>query len=241
MQTNRSGGQISTKRQRNRGERAPPVTPAEPLILQVTTSKLSLKTASVQALSILSSDDVRELVTCEEIIAKGWDTFVEVGRALAHIRDRRLYRADFDTFEAYCRQKWHYRRAHAYRLIGAAEVMEVLSPVGDIPLPRNEAQVRPLLGLKPDEVRAVWCRAVASAGKKNVTAELVKQATAEVMHYENPKHSDPSSANIPDKVQLIVRQADKLLSNAKQAMKAGDLAKTMILLHDLKETLHIVI
>jgi hypothetical protein len=30
----------------------------------------------------------------------GWQTFVQVGLALAQIRDDRLYKVDFDTFEA---------------------------------------------------------------------------------------------------------------------------------------------
>jgi hypothetical protein len=34
--------------------------------------------------------------------------FVKVGLALARIRDARLYRAEFPTFEAYCQTKWHH-------------------------------------------------------------------------------------------------------------------------------------
>jgi len=63
-----------------------------------------------------------------------------VGRAhaLALIRNQRLYRQSFKTFEDYCLRRWQYARAYAYRLIGAAETMRVLSPMGDIPLPANE-------------------------------------------------------------------------------------------------------
>src|SRR5204862_6589885 len=71
------------------------------------------KSVSVKALSGLDPIEVKELVASEAIIAKGWETFVDVGRALTVIRNKRLYRADYETFEAYCRQKWQYGRSHA--------------------------------------------------------------------------------------------------------------------------------
>ena len=49
------------------------------------------------------------------------------GLALMEIRDGRLYRAEFGTFEEYCNQRWGWERAHAYRLIDAAQVVENVS------------------------------------------------------------------------------------------------------------------
>ena len=51
----------------------------------------------------LSEVEEQALKKYEEIISKGLNTFLEVGHALAEIRDRRLYRATHDTFEPYCR------------------------------------------------------------------------------------------------------------------------------------------
>ena len=73
--------------------------------------------------------------------------FFEVAYALLEIKERKLYRVEFKTFEDYCRARWEINRAHAYRLIGAAEICKTLFPIGDIPLPVNECQVRPLGGL----------------------------------------------------------------------------------------------
>ncbi|MHB8521892.1 MAG: hypothetical protein ACYDH9_14180 [Limisphaerales bacterium] len=86
-------------------------------------------------------------------IRTGWESFVDVGAALAQIRGQRLYRQHHKTFEAYCRQKWAYGRQYAYRLIGAAEAVGHLSPIGDIQKPTHESQVRSLIGLAPEEVR----------------------------------------------------------------------------------------
>jgi hypothetical protein len=73
----------------------------------------------------------------------GLQTFMEIGEALLEIRDSRLYRANFKTFEEYCRERWKMSKPQAYRLVDAAEVSKNLSPIGDIQ-PTHESQVRPL-------------------------------------------------------------------------------------------------
>ena len=61
----------------------------------------------------------------------------------------------------YCRDRWGMNRAHAYRLIDAANVADNLSPEGDIPT--SERQARPLARLKPEQQAEAWKEAVASA------------------------------------------------------------------------------
>lgn len=91
------------------------------------------------------------------MIERGLTTFVEVGAALLRIREERLYRATHGSFEDYCRERWGWGRAHAYRLMDAAAVVQDLSPIGDTPLPRNEAQARELARLPdPESRRLVW-------------------------------------------------------------------------------------
>lgn len=117
----------------------------------------------------LSSSEADELHRCEIIIERGLKTFFEVGAALLRVRDLRLYRGDYTTFEDYCHQRWGMSRPHAYRLIDAAQVQANLSPIGDI-LPTNEAQTRPLTKLKdPEQQREAWQQAIASAAGR-VTA-----------------------------------------------------------------------
>src|SRR5437867_3618330 len=96
------------------------------------------------------------------------------------IRDGKLYRAEHETFEAYCRKKWQYGKSHAYRLIGAAEVVGELSPIGDILKPTNESQVRPLIGLAADQALLAWRTAVERAKGKPVTARLLAKAISEL-------------------------------------------------------------
>jgi hypothetical protein len=60
-------------------------------------------------------------------------TFVEVGHALLEIRENRLYRDGFTTFDDYCRDRWGFERTRAHRLIEAARVADAVLPMGNIP------------------------------------------------------------------------------------------------------------
>ena len=88
------------------------------------------------------------LLELETVIERGKLTFVEVGNALAEIRDSRLYRAQYSTFEQYCKERWGWSRSYSYRQIEAAQAVQVL-PMGNIPT--NERGARPLVTLTPEE------------------------------------------------------------------------------------------
>jgi hypothetical protein len=66
---------------------------------------------------MLSEVEQANLCKCEARIEAGWHTFLQVGLDLAQIRDERLYRAEFPTFEAHCRARWAYGRRYVNRLI----------------------------------------------------------------------------------------------------------------------------
>ncbi len=96
------------------------------------------------------------LTHLENIIARNQCHFHKIGKALKEIRDSRLYKLIlFETFEAYTKARWDLGKSHAYRLIQAYQVVNNLSPIGDI-LPDNEYQVRPLIKLDPLEQRRAW-------------------------------------------------------------------------------------
>jgi len=113
------------------------------------------------------------LARCERVISEGIQTFVDVGSALARIRDDALYRATHGSFEAYCRERWSLSRKRAYDLMGASQIVRELSPMGDIPMPANERQARELSDL-PTETAAEVMRAAAESGP--VTAASIALA-----------------------------------------------------------------
>jgi hypothetical protein len=129
------------------------------------------------AYSVEISEEIR-LVECELIIEKGLQTFVEVGNALLEIRDSRLYRRGYATFEDYCKERWGMVRQSANRLISAAEVVQnlQLEPIGSIP--ETESQIRPLTRLEPALQRAAWNEVVES--EFPITAKLVEEKVKEV-------------------------------------------------------------
>lgn len=186
---------------------------------------------AVNALSVLSPREQKELVECETVIERGWQTFVEVGRALARIRDGKLYRAQYDTFESYCREKWHYGKSHAYRLIGAAEVFTCLSPIGDIPGPTHEAQIRPLMGLEPEKARDAWRKAVEKAKGAMVTAKLVRNAVSEAVGNLLQK---PTKSRSKSEQNTLVKRVTIALTLLKQA------EVSIIEKHDSKRTLNVL-
>jgi hypothetical protein len=54
----------------------------------------------------LTGADVEHLRRLEAIAQRNLDTYMDVGNALASIRDKRLYRDTHDSFEAYARDRW---------------------------------------------------------------------------------------------------------------------------------------
>lgn len=108
----------------------------------------------------LTSVESERLAALERDIEAGQRTFIKMGTALAEIRDNRLYKSQFKTFEEYCREKWNFSRAHAYRLIDAAEIAEKLSPVGDI---LTERVARELVKVPKDQRKEIYKSALAKA------------------------------------------------------------------------------
>jgi hypothetical protein len=64
-----------------------------------------------------------DLMEHEKIIDQGLGTFIDVGNALAAIRDGEKWRAleECGSFEAYCQTRWNLSSAHADELIVAAD------------------------------------------------------------------------------------------------------------------------
>ena len=127
----------------------------------------------------LSAMEASALTHAEATIEQGLKSFVEVGEALAKVRDERLYRVDHSTFEAYCQGRWGMDRRNANRTIEAAEIVSGLGSIDPTaPAPANIGQARELSGLPTTEAAEIMQRA-SSGGK--VTAGAIKAARTEVI------------------------------------------------------------
>lgn len=121
----------------------------------------------------LTTAEQARLGELEQVVERGLQTFAEVGAALAEIRDSRLYRDDWSTFENYCQGAWGFTDRRARHLMDAAAVGTVV-PV------ENERQARELAPLNGDEeaILAAWRDAQTAAAEHGtrITAKVVKNA-----------------------------------------------------------------
>lgn len=129
----------------------------------------------MEAITIAES---KRLVTLVKVIHAGQKTFIEVGLALAEIRDSKLYKADHKTFDDFCHSEFGWQRQRAYELISAAEVTKSLPAECNQKI-TNENQAAALSKVEPASRAEVLEKAAdaAKAEDKPLTARHIKAAT----------------------------------------------------------------
>lgn len=134
------------------------------------------------------------LARCERIIASGMESFIEVGNALAEVRDSKLYEGKYDSFDDYCEKRWEFGRHRGYLLISAAKVMKSVDNCQH--QPTNEGQAREL-GKAPEKDRKKVMAAAAKAapkdesGEPKITAAGIASAVEDIKaKYRKPKDDD---------------------------------------------------
>lgn len=93
----------------------------------------------------------------EGVVSSGIDSFISVGLALAEIKDSKLYRNQYRTFDEYCRSRWNIAARTAYQCIKSASTCKLLD---GLPLPANENVARVLSEIPEDERRNAWVDAI---------------------------------------------------------------------------------
>src|ERR1700722_17280933 len=107
--------------------------------------------------SDLTEAEKHQLKELETVVKKSLALNREAAKALNQIRDKRLYRDKYKTFEEYCRKVWDYSKTHVNRQIGAAQVIDILTPVG-VSI-ESESVARPLVGLEDQQIVAAMTEA----------------------------------------------------------------------------------
>jgi len=153
----------------------------------------------------MSVREKKRLVELEEIVTNNFEAFYQVGCALREICDKKLYRETHKVFSDYAKDLWDLQRAHAYRLISSADVVDRIIPhVSDLksvanwrqkltdskmspngrqnnnPIPQNERQARALAKYPEEKQIEIWRQAVETADGR-ITAAHIKR-TARQMH-----------------------------------------------------------
>lgn len=205
----------------------------------------------------LTTEEAKELKECERVIEQGLRTPTDVGKALASVNGKKLYRATHESFEAYCEDVWKMERTHAYRLIRAAGVVDDIErqtkkssenqkdqmwPIGHSPALMGESVMRPLAKLKkPEERFNAFQKALELAGPKPLTAAIVQEA---VSHRPKTakKQADGAASGAPQGNVNLNKALDLVNEIGRQVQESGD-SKTIlnlvnqvrIILMDLQE------
>jgi hypothetical protein len=123
------------------------------------------------ALAVLNPAAQVALADCELRIERGLKTFIDVGQALADIRDNRLYKGTHGTFEDYCRDRWKMSDGRARQFMIAAETATNVAVAG-LPAPTNEGQARALAAVPEPERAEVWRETVTRTNGKPTAAAV---------------------------------------------------------------------
>ena len=173
----------------------------------------------------LSQEEQQLLVRLEQDIRQA---FYVAGAALLEIRDRRLYRQDFFSFEEYCQSRFTLTRRSVDYLIVASSVVNNLlrtkennqvrtngSQVLSFVLPTSERQVRPLAKLEPEKQVEVWHKAVEIAGGKVPSGKIVKNLVDQI------KSTQSSSDNVEAMGEVVDRPVGKKKTKKRSEFQDG--------------------
>ena len=131
--------------------------PVEPDVLDIDDDSIVPLNESFPGMPPMSVREKKRLAELEDVVTRNFKAFYEVGCALREINTSMLYRSTHSTFAGYAKDLWDIQRAHAYRMIDAADIVDRLLPYAEQiknvsnwrqdekPIPQNEAQARALV------------------------------------------------------------------------------------------------
>jgi hypothetical protein len=177
--------------------------------------------------STLSETERFAKAKAEQTIERGLNSFVEVGEALSRVRDMRLYRDEYGTFEEYAERKWTLTRGHAYNLMSAAEQVSAIAGIApESPKPANLGQARVLSGLPAEAAAEVMRKAHADTDGK-VTAKAIKQARDMLTVASVVGPPDPRKTGKPTVIEPPVRADGRRQAGSRSRSKHADVIERL--------------
>ena len=205
------------------------------------------KPGSLELVVPLTEDENATLAKLEEAVDRHLHSFREAADALWTIKNQKLWRENFNSWEDYVDRKWKMSRAYSYRLVDAAEAIRLLEGVaqGDskaLRLPDNERAFRQLCSIVDiQEETKDAMRVVKEAGRtvpeeKDIGPADIQKAAIKLKLYSKPKRvvfelkqnweaiRDGLAALVKslkkhDGVEAELAQLEDLLNKAREAVK----------------------
>lgn len=176
----------------------------------------------------LTTIENRRLEYLENVVVKNCQGFYIVGRALAEIKENKLYRMQHLTFAGYCRRRFLISRRRSYQYIDASSVIDRVKHGAQIKmLPLNEKQVRPLTRLEPNIQKKAWEKVVKSASSDGrITGRFVGEVVDGLLGAEMNKKTEkiikaaePVALRLIDVVRAEIQKLDEQIKTAQAKKK----------------------
>lgn len=131
----------------------------------------------------LTTQDIADLERIESEIEADQGSFFRFAKNVCEIRDRRLYRREYKTFDAYCEHRWGWTRQWINQQIRSAETVKQLGTM--VSKVTNERQARALADVMPEKRAEVLEHAAEKA--EPITARSIKESARAVLAPQKPK------------------------------------------------------
>src|SRR5262245_2602283 len=124
-----------------------------------------------------------------EYIHKGIEAFERVAADMLGIRDQRLYREEFDTFEEFCRETLGRSKTQVNRMIQAGGVINGLMAAGETVLPDNSRIAYELARFPERDRQLIWKRArqIADRNNRKPNYKTIRDAALDIVPTEETK------------------------------------------------------
>ena len=181
----------------------------------------------------LTEGERGQLRADESIIERCKDSFFDMAFALKNIRDKRLYRAKYRTFEEYLADRWGFNRRYASMMItgavAGAELRTVVTKrAGVVNVePTSERQVRPIKTLPESQRKEAWDRAVRKAGGTVPSERQVREIVIEMKASKTAILAEKGACHCPPMVDSEAAQRSLKVNNRPLVERALELLKSI--------------
>ena len=159
----------------------------------------------------------------EAIIERGLKGFKEAGMALMRIKEQKLYKEYYATYEEYCKQRWGFSPQHANRLISAFVLTDKMKSetTGSV-VPESERQARVLL--RSNDPTKLWEEAQKKTDKEQPTAKEIEAVMKSSKKKEEIIDAEITETPIPthqEAVDLLLTVEEILQTPYERGVKTG--------------------